>query len=224
MGYYIDLSKITLEEFKNKLKNEYLLPSQQFLKENIDEQFSIIQNQNIVNLQQLQQELKTKEKVNAFAKTTSIGVDYLTVLRRTVNSYHPEARKLDQFPCISSETAQKLAKAGIKTTLDLYDRIITPQERNRLADELGISIEKALLLAKLTDICRLRYVNQTFAYLLVMLGYDTVELIQKADYRILHKKLLELNEEKNIFKGKIGLNDMAFLVNEARNATLDVEY
>lgn len=224
MGYYIDLSKITLDEFRRKLCHEYLLPSQQILKENIDERFAIIQSQNIVNLQQLQQELKTKEKVNAFAKTTSIDADYLTVLRRTVNSYHPQARKLNQFLCISSETARRLEKAGIKTTLDIYDRIINPKERSRLAGELCIFAEDTLLLAKLTDVSRLRYVNQTFACLLMLSGYDTVEMIQKADYHILYRELLEVNEEKNIFKGRIGLNDMELLINEARNTPLEIEY
>jgi hypothetical protein len=94
----------------------------------MDERFAVIKSQNVENLQQLQQALKTKEKVSAFAKTTSIDVEYVTILRRLVNSYHPEARKLDQFPCVSSGTVRKLESIGIKTTLELYDKIITPKK------------------------------------------------------------------------------------------------
>jgi hypothetical protein len=40
----------------------------------------------------------------------------------------------------------------------------------------------------------------------------------------LHRALLEINEEKDVFKGKIGLSDMKFLVSEARNTALDIQY
>lgn len=224
MGYYIDLSKISLDEFKSKLETSYLLPSQQILKDKINENFEKIKNTGIQSMQQLQQVLKTKERVNDFAKLTSLEVDYLTVLRRTVNSYHPEARKIKEFTCINEKTKKSLENIGIKTTLDLYDKIINIEERNKLKDELNIGNEEALLLAKITDVCRLRYVNHTFATLLVNSEYNTVEKIKKADYKEMYNDLMRLNQEKKIFNGKIGLNDMKFLVNDTTNISIDIEY
>jgi len=65
MGYYIDLSKMSLNEFKENLKSRNLLPSQQILKKDIDKNFNVIKKQNIENLHQLQQALKTKKKLKS---------------------------------------------------------------------------------------------------------------------------------------------------------------
>lgn len=70
MGYYIDLSRITLNEFKKKLKSTDLLPSQQIIKEDIDDKFQVLQSQNIENMHQLQQALKNKGNVNEFSNLT----------------------------------------------------------------------------------------------------------------------------------------------------------
>ena len=52
MGYYIDLSKISLEQFREKLANGELLPSQQILKDEIDERFQKIKDQKINKINQ----------------------------------------------------------------------------------------------------------------------------------------------------------------------------
>ena len=113
---------------------------------------------------------------------------------------------------------------GIKTTIELYDMIITKEKRKKLEKELKISNEEILLLTKLTDLSRIRYVNQTFATLLTNSEYDTVKKIKKADHKKLYESLLEINESKNIFKGKIKIKDMNFLIKEAMNVPAEIEY
>lgn len=224
MGYYIDLSRISLDAFKNKLALADLLPSQKILKEQIDERFYAISDQQIENLDQLQQALSTKSKVEHFAKTTGLPADYLTVLRREINSYHPQPRKIKDFSCLSAETKERLEKKGIRTTVELYDRIATKSDRNALMNELKISEEESLLLAKLTDVSRLRYVNQDFATLLVNSDYDTVEKIKQADHQSLYENLTKINGEKRYFKGRINLSDMKFLIKDAATLSLDIMY
>lgn len=70
MGYYIDLSKISLEQFREKLANGELLPSQQILKDDLDERFQKIKDQKINNMNELKQALKTKAQLNKFAAIT----------------------------------------------------------------------------------------------------------------------------------------------------------
>ena len=155
---------------------------------------------------------------------TSLPEDFLTVLRREINSYNPQPRAIKDFPEIKDSTKKNLEKMGIKTTVELYDKINTKDKCNELEKEVKASKEEILLLAKLTDLSRIRYVNQTFATLLTNSEYDTIEKIEKADYQELHMKLMKINEEKNIFKGKIGLNDMKFLIRETRDILKDIEY
>lgn len=224
MGYYIDFSKITLDKFKMMLESTYLLPSQQILKDKMDSRFEVIKSQDINNLEQLKQALKNKNKINSFSKETSLPVDYLTVLRRVINSYHPTPRKIKDFIELSKETKDKLENIGIKTTPQLYDKLAAKKSRNTLKKELNVDDEEILLLAKLTDVSRLRYVNPAFATLLVNSDYDTVSNIRNADYQELYKELVRINEDKKFYKGRINLKDMKFLVNDTEHLSLDVEY
>jgi len=186
--------------------------------------FKIESLRKIDNLGELQQALKTKDKVETFSKTTSIPVDYLTVLRREVNSYQPEGRKIMDFPCVSQTIKDTLTRADIKTTIDLYPKIATQKARTEFKTAHDISDEEVLLLAKLTDVSRLRYVNETFATLLVNSPYDTVEKIKQADYGDVYEKLTRINNEKGYFKGKINPKDMKFLVEDPVYPALDIEY
>lgn len=224
MPYYIDLSKITLNKFKDNLKSGYLLPSQQILKEDIDKKFKALKSQNIENMHQLQQALKTKGKIDNFSSSSGLSVDYLTVLRRMVNSYHPQPRKLKDFTCLSAETKNKLENMNIKTTPQLFEKVALKEDRNKLKAELYIGDDEALILAKISDVSRLRYVNPAFATLLINSKYDTVEKIKTADYNELYHELITLNGNKKYYKGRINLKDMDFLVNDTNNVSLDVEY
>lgn len=224
MGYYLDLSKISLDQFRKKLESTQLMPSQKILKENSEEKFNTIKAQNIKNMHELQQALKTKDRVNKFSEATSLPVDYLTILRREVNSYHPQARKIKDFPCLQEKTIHELMKLGIKTTVDLYERIVTKAQREKLKQQINIDENEVLLLAKLTDVSRLRYVNQAFATLLVSTKYDTVEKIQKVDYLELHDHLMDVNTGKKYFRGSIALEDMKLFVDDSKYVSLDIEF
>jgi hypothetical protein len=224
VGYYIDLGSISLDTYQKRLETTDLLPSQQLLKIDIEEKFKEIKSHSIINMFQLQQTLKTKEKVKQFSEMTLLPIDYLTVLRREINSYHPRPRKIKDFPGLSSKLKEKLVQIGVQTTVMLYDKTATISERDKLKKEIGATEREALLLTKLADVCRLRYVNETFATLLVSSEYDTVARIKQADYRQLCEALLALNADGRYFKGKFGQKDMKFLVDECLYMPLEVEY
>ena len=46
MGYYIDLTRISIDEFKDILRSIELIPSWKILVENIDDNFDLIKNLN----------------------------------------------------------------------------------------------------------------------------------------------------------------------------------
>ena len=79
-------------------------------------------------------------------------------------------------------------------------------------------------LAKLTDLSRIRWVNHTFAYVLLEAGYDTAEKVAAADYKALYETVKTLNEEREIYKGHIGVHDMKLCVEAAEDVSLEIEY
>lgn len=66
--------------------------------------------------------------------------------------------------------------------------------------------------------------NHTFAYVLLEAGYDSAEKVADADYQELYEKVKKLNEEREIFKGHIGVHDMKLCVDAAKDLSFDTEY
>ena len=224
MGYYTDLSKITIDDYKIKLVSAYLPPSRMILKDKLDERFDYFKNIGIKNVTELIQILKKKDKFTKLQKVDCLSGDYLTILLRELNSMLPKPNKIKEFSGISDDTVLKLENIGIKNTVKLYDKVINQEKRKELAVHTGISDSDILELTKLADLSRIRWVGTTFARMLYDLGIDTVEKVAKADPVDLHASVNQLNKEKKIFKGQIGLNDMKILVKTAKDIPLEIEY
>jgi len=224
MGYYIDLVKITIDDYKAKLESAYLPPSRMILKEKLDERFGYFKDIGIENVKGLIQLLKKKEKFAELSKVDCLSGDYLTILLRELNSALPKPNKIADFTGIPKDTVEKLEKVGIKTTEKLYDKVITKLDRQKLADSTAISNKDILELTKLTDLSRIKWVGVTFARMLYDLEVDTAEKASKSDPIDLHAKINQLNKEKSIYKGQIGLNDIKIFVNAAKEIPLEIEY
>ena len=207
-GYYIDLATFSIDILQSRLGHIHLTPSQQVLTEDMDARFAILQAQGIHNLQQLQIALKTKKTLAAFAERSGLPLDFLTVLRRWVNGYHPKPVRLADLPPVDPNAVDRLAAQDIHDTLELFPKVRTPALRADLAEETKISPEQIMLLTKLTDLCRLKWVGPKFAHLLLVSGYDTVEKIARADGIALYHHLQRVSKESGVYQGGFGEDDI----------------
>lgn len=224
MGYYIDLEKITIDDYQTKLKSAYLPPSRMMLKDRLDERFGYFKHIGIKTLKGLMLLLKKKDNFSELSKVDCLSGDYLTILLRELNSTLPKPNKLADFNGISKETVDKLEHIGINNTMKLFDKVITKSDRQKLAVLTGINEADILELTKLTDLSRIKWVGVTFARMLYDLGIDTVEKSSKSDPIDLHARINRLNKEKDFYKGQIGLNDIKIFVNAAKEIPLEIEY
>ena len=224
MGYYIDLDKISIDDYRIKLETAYLPPSRIMLKDRLDERFGYFKSIGIKNAKELVKMLNRKDSFSELKKVECLSGNYLTILLREINSILPKPNRIKDFKTISKDTISKLESLGINNTLKLFDRVISPETRKKLAIDSGIDDKTLLELTKLTDLSRIRWVGTTFAGMLYDLGVDTVEKVIQSDPVDLHARLKQLNIEKNIFKGQIGLNDIKILVNIANEVPLDIKY
>jgi hypothetical protein len=224
MGYYIDLSKISLESYKVRLQTSDLLPSRRILKEDIDKRFEYFKNIGIKHVLELQQVLKRK---NSFIELTKMPVfteEYLKILLREINSYHPQPNKLNEFEGISKDAIEKLERLGIKDTVALFEKVNTAKLRSELSISSGIDPSIIIELTKLTDLSRIKWVGTMFARVLYESGFDTVGKVSEADFNELHHKITLINTERKLYKGQIGLNDMKLCVAAAKEVSLEIEY
>jgi len=224
MGYYIDLEKISIEEYQEYLGKSELLPSRRIIKENLDERFDYFKSIGIKNVFELLHILKKKDKFTELANVKCFSTEYLKILLRELNSIQPKPNRIKDFRGISQETIMALEKYGFTNTFKLFEKIKTPQNRNELVKITGICAEEILKITKLTDLSRIRWVGTTFAQMLYDIGIDTAEKAANSDYKYLHLKINQINKENNYYKGSIGLNDMKLFVNAAKEITLEVEY
>jgi hypothetical protein len=224
MAYYIDLEKITIDDYQKKLESAYMPPGRMILKDRLDERFGCFREIGISNVNELIQILKKKNKFTELSKVDCLSGEYLAILLRELNSTLPKPNKLADFDCISKHTIDSLAKNGIKNTRELYDKVLTKTDRQKLAGITGIEYSEILELTKLTDLSRIKWVGVTFSQILCALGIDSVEKVSKSDAVDLHTRINQFIKEKNIFKGRIGINDIRILIESSSEVPLEIEY
>lgn len=224
MGYYIDLEKITIDDYRTKLESAYLPPSRMILKDKLDERFGYFKSIGIKNVKGLIHLLKKKDKFTELSKIECLSGDYLTILLRELNSTLPKPNKIIDFTEISKDTIDQLEKIGITNTEKLFDKVIKKSDRQKLAVSTGIYEREILELTKLADLSRIKWVGVIYAQMLYDLGVDTVENVSKSDAVDLHARINQMIKERNIFKGAIGLNDVKILIESASELPLEIEY
>ncbi len=224
MGFNIDLEKINMRMYEQLLLERSLVPSRMILKEHFDDYFKLLKQQKIPNVQALLKELKNKKNIKEMANKTKIPVEYLTILARETKSYIRSSIKLTKFPGLKARTSKLLAKVGIINTHQLFNEVLTPKSRKALASWAGIELDEVLMITKLTDLTRIRWVNHTFAYALYETGFDTLEKVATADPDELYEKVKKLNTERKFFPAHIGLKDMKRCIEAAQLLSFDIEY
>jgi hypothetical protein len=139
MGYYIDLEKISIDDYRIKLKSAYLPPSRMMLKDILEERFEYFKSIGIKNVKGLILLLKKKDKVAELSKVKCLSGDYLTILLRELNSALPKPNKFSEFTDIAKDTIDRLEKIGITNTEKLYNKVVKKSDRLKFVDSTGIN-------------------------------------------------------------------------------------
>jgi hypothetical protein len=222
MGYHINLENITLEVYEQKLAVAWLPPSRRILQERLAERFEYFREADIKNLKELQRQLKQSKLLKKLSELPLFEGDYLVILLREINSMLPKPNRLKDFPGIPQTATEKLEAMGIKDTKHLFDKVLTPQQRQNLAMESELPLDLIHELASLTDLSRIKWVGAIFARVLFDLGIKNVRDAAGTDPVELHQKVNELNSQRQYYKGKIGLNDMRIFVAAAADVREEI--
>ncbi|MFZ5939536.1 MAG: DUF4332 domain-containing protein [Bacteroidota bacterium] len=223
MGYYIDLSEITLEAYRAKLLNVSLSPGRRVLKDRTEERFDRFREAGITNVQELMNLLKNKKRFAELTEEECFSDGYLTILLRELKSMLPKPVRLSDLYGISQETVEILGRMGLSTTEKLYPLVLTGEQRRRLAGSTGIGAGEVLDLAMLTDLSRIKWAGPLFVRMLADLGRGCVRKVAESDPEELHEAINELNREREYFRGKIGLNDIRIFVEAAGELPVEMD-
>jgi hypothetical protein len=223
MGYHIDFSKVSLEEFKTYLVAEDLVPSRKLLSYELDKQFKHLENQGFENVASLLTFLKNKKKMADLSHSSALEEKYLVILSREIRSWLPKPEKLMDFTFFSAEWKVQMEALNITHTKKLWNNGLTKKDRQKLAQLSQIPLDTITQWVCLADLCRVRWVNPNFAEILYKSGVFIAQQLALEDYRKLHEKVLALNDIHHWYKAKIGQNDFRLVVKAANKLSFDLK-
>jgi hypothetical protein len=199
MEYNLDLRNLSIEDYKELLKNQNLLPGRRILLLNIDQNFEIIRNCKIKNVFELKKALSTSKRVILFASKSGLTENYLKILRRETGTFEQRPVLLKNFPGIAIGILSNLEVEGIKTSKDYYERYSNKK------DELFC----------LCDLARINGVGPLAARVFYEAGYQCVSDVAYADASVMLNKVTKINEAKHYYKANLGIKDMQFCIDFA---------
>ncbi len=132
--------------------------------------------------------------------------------------------KLSQVEGIGTSYAEKLVKAGVKTTQALLDKGATSKGRRELAEATGISEKVILEWVNHVDLFRIKGIGEEYADLLEAAGVDTVPELARRNPQNLHQKLIEVNKEKELVRRPPAQATVENWVEQAKDLPRVIEY
>lgn len=200
MPYTMDLSRLPLQEYKELLKTQNLLPGRRILWENIDENFDRISREGIADVAQIRKRLASAEKIAALATATGVPAEYLTILKREAGSLEQKPVAISDFPGVEQGLVSALREQGVKTSKEYYESgLCEPGE-----------------LYCLCDLVRINGVGAVAARTFYEAGFVSAADVANANAADMLKKVTAVNEEKGYYKAKLGEKDMQFCIDFAR--------
>jgi len=132
--------------------------------------------------------------------------------------------KLEIVEGIGPIYADKLRKAGIRSTAALLSAGATPEGRKRLAEKTGIGHEYILDWVNRVDLMRIRGVGEEYSDLLERAGVDTVVELAQRNPENLYKALVEVNERERLVRRLPTPAQVADWIEQAKSLPRIVSY
>lgn len=215
MSYHIDAEKVSLDALRKRIEETDLVPSRASLLDGIKTKFDALEQYGVTTFASLRNALKNNDRMEAVSKATEIDMQYLTLLRREIESYFPKPSPLKNFDWLPKDEITKLEKKGVSNAAALFNAISDSKSRIELVNSTGVDIKILEAFARLVDLTRVQWVSPTTARMLVEAGYESAASLAAADPEELCQALERVNEGNKYFKGKIGLRDVKRLVYSA---------
>lgn len=200
VNYNLDLECLSVQEYRELLKIQNLLPGRRVLWQDIDKNFALLESQGIHTIAQLKKALSTPVKITAFVSVSGIPGNYLVILKREIGSLEQKPIPLATFPGINPVLIAELNEAGLKTSRDYFEY------NQAQSDELFC----------LCNLVRINGVGPVAAKAFYEAGYRSVVDIAGADAATMLEKVSAVNERQRYYKAKLGQKDMQFCIDFAR--------
>jgi predicted flap endonuclease-1-like 5' DNA nuclease len=132
--------------------------------------------------------------------------------------------KISDIEGIGPAYAAKLAKAGVRSVEGLLKEGASAKGRKEIAAASGVDQTLILEWVNRADLYRVKGVGAQYSDLLEKAGVDTVVELSKRAAANLYKKMVEVNEAKNLVNGMPGLKQVEGWIEQAKKLPRVVTY
>jgi hypothetical protein len=219
MPYSIDLAQISLDDFQALLTSVDLLPGRRLLLNDLAAFIARVQQNGIRHLAALQKALKDKKHYPELAAAWGVGVDYLTVLNREINSYVSKPLPLADLEVFDAVELEALAREGLKTSKDLYERCAARSARQALAERITLPAEKLAAALEMADLLRINGVGPVFAGRLRTLG-----ICSTTDYRQTASQEILARYQAAFDQSHLGIKDIEYCKRFAEKLSSEIDW
>jgi predicted flap endonuclease-1-like 5' DNA nuclease len=146
--------------------------------------------------------------------------EYLPTLGDTSNFY----KAIEYVEGIGDVYGQKLRAVGVDTPFELLVRGAFRRGRGALAAESGIEESRILTWTNNVDLYRIKGVGEEYADLLEQSGVDTIVELAQRNPANLHKRMLEINEQKKLVRRPPHLSQVQSWVEQAKGLPRVMHY
>lgn len=181
MAYSLDLRTISLERFQEMLTTFEMLPSRRVLADHIASVVARLADLDVTDLEALRKLLADKRRYPELSERLGVDEDYLGILNREVNAYKTKPMTLVRLDVFSADELAALADVGITSTKHLYDRCCVKAEREALASDLGIGLERLELALRMANLIRVNGAGPAFARFFIEVGLSRPEDFRDMD-------------------------------------------
>lgn len=126
-------------------------------------------------------------------------------------------KEIEYVEGIGAVYGQKLRGAGVSTITDLLLNGYTRRGRKHISDQTGIAQSLILTWVNHVDLYRIKGVAQEYADLLEQSGVDTVMELAQRNPANLHKRMLEVNEQKSLVRRAPHASEVQSWVEQAKS-------
>lgn len=171
-------------------------------------------------------ELRSHQKIEKSQSTfqTKSKIESKADVAQTIKTKVVSSGKAERFNKVSSKDAKKLKTISIFTTKDLLESGATKKGRQEISKKTGIAEELILQWVNLSDLMRIRGLNQEYVVLLEESGVDTVVELSRRNPDNLHIKVIEVNTDKKLVTIPPTLNAIKNWIEQAKQLPRRVEY
>lgn len=124
--------------------------------------------------------------------------------------------KIEKIEGVGGIYAQKLQKAGVRTTNGLLRVAASKKGRQELAAKTGISETLILEWVNLADLMRIKGVGEEFSDLLEEAGVDSVKELRNRRADNLHKAIVQTNQSKKLVRRVPALSEVEGWIEQAK--------